>query len=490
MENSKIVRLLKTFTKPELNELERFVSSPYFSRKRDCMPLLKSLRRFWPEFDERSSSKAVYEFAFSGKTYGDKRSVSMLSTISSELYKLAVEFLRYSEFEKEENQKKLLLLRSLRRKNLRNEFEKEFGKQLSDSSISHGSAPGFLESSRLNSIYSDYLWDRGDMPGLYETQLISTSDAMAFALITGFKFMDLQNTAKLMDIKTHSSFTDIVLDALDGEKMLEAMQETKDSLYPYISANYYIYMMKKIPGESSYYNKLKQTLESNIEKFGHTEKYMLYQAMETHLVIELEHNSYNAEVARELFELYRDELKLGIHKVSPEGYLEPTVYRNIFLTACDINEFEWAEEFINMYSRELPAEFAESMKNYSLARLYFIKKDFEKALQKISGINYDYPLHKIDAKVLHFKICYELGRFEQAFNILDTAKHYLSATLDIPNVSKKRNNAFFKYAAEVLKQVTSKVKDKGSLLKKVEREEIIESRVWLIEKIQALKSEK
>ncbi len=486
MENTKVVRLLKSLTKNELNELEKFISSPYFSRKRDCVPLLKSLRSFWPEFDVKTTNNAVYEKAYPGKLYGSTGSVSLLSTLSSELYLLGLEFLRYSELEKDESQKKLLLLRSFRGKNLQKEFEKEFGKTEDENSVTHGSAGSFLESYRLNMIYSEYVWDRGDMERLYETQLNCSADALAFAIITAYKFMDMQNTAKHMDIKTHNSFTDIVLESLNGEKMLDAMKKDNNSLFPYISANYYIHMMKKEPENRGHYNRLKQTLENNIEKFGHTEKYMLHQAMETHMVIQLEHNRYSIDIARELFELYKNELKLGVHKISPDGYLEPTVYRNIFLTACDINEFEWAENFINRYSRELPIEFAEGMKDYSLARLYFIKKDFEKALGKIVNINYDYPLHKIDAKVLHFKICYELGSYEQAFNILDTTKHYLSATDDIPNVFRKKNSTFVKFASEALKLQTGKAKDAGYVLEKLEKEEIIESKAWLIEKMQTL----
>src|SRR5260221_3404877 len=116
MESTKVVRLLKTLSKAEMDELEKFIASPYFSRRRDCMPLFKSLRSFYPEFGEKASGKAVYEKAYPGKKYGDARSISMLSTLTSELYNLGIEFPRYLELEKDEIHKRLLLFKSLRSK--------------------------------------------------------------------------------------------------------------------------------------------------------------------------------------------------------------------------------------------------------------------------------------------------------------------------------------------------------------------------------------
>src|SRR5260221_2944711 len=220
------------------------------------MPLFKSLRSFYPEFGEKASGKSVYEKAYPGKKYGDSKSISMLSTLSSELCKLGIEFLRYLELEKDEIQKRLLLLKSLRSKKLQREFLKELGKAGSEDSVSRGSTESFLESYRLNTAYGEYTWDRGDTSGLYDALLKRTDDALAFALITVYKFMDTKDTARHFNIKTGRTFADILLESLDSEKMLAGLKTNNESLYPYIYANHLVYMMNNEPQNHEHYNTL------------------------------------------------------------------------------------------------------------------------------------------------------------------------------------------------------------------------------------------
>lgn len=487
MENSKLVSVLKKLSKDEFKDFSKFVASPYFSKGRDCTPLFESLKQCWPEFTgEKITKRSVYERMLPDEKFDDDKAYSLLATLSTELYKMALEYLRYSEFEKDEVQKKLMLLKGLRGKNLNKEFEKEFGKDKDEDPITRGSSESFLESSLMNTVHSNYLWDRGFAEKMCYANLSSSADALAFSLITAFKYMDTKSSAKYIDIHLPRSFNDIVLESIDGEKMLNAMKSENDLMLPYISANYYIYMMKRFPNERKYYDLLKETLYANIDKFGHTEKYMLHQALQTYVTIGLESNEYSEVNVRELFELYKNSLELGAYKISPDGYLEPTVYRNIFITACDVKEFVWAEEFINNYSNELQAEFAEGTRDYALASVYFIKGDFPNALKKIINISYDYPLHKIDAKVLHFKICWELGQIEQSYNLLDTTKHYLSASASLPGIYRKKNLNFVKYAAELLKHKAGKAKEAGLTLNKLKKEEPVKSKAWLVDKFNEL----
>ncbi len=114
MENSKLLVILRTLTKAELRELEKFISSSYFTTGRDCTELYGILKQSWPDFKgEKVQKKYVYESLYAGKTYGDKKSISVLSTISSELYRLVKEYLTYSGLKSDERGKKLLLLRNL-----------------------------------------------------------------------------------------------------------------------------------------------------------------------------------------------------------------------------------------------------------------------------------------------------------------------------------------------------------------------------------------
>ena len=159
----------------------------------------------------------------------------------------------------------------------------------------------------------------------------------------------------------------------------------------------------------------------------------------------------------------------------------------MLLVAFDLREYDWAEKFINKYSHELPAEQRENMKEYFLASLYLVKGDFEKALKGVNKIKYDYFLHKIDVKILLFKIYYELDSLDQAYSIMDTAKHYLIKTEELAEIYKIRHLNFLKYASELLKMRGSKSpKDAEFILLKLENEKMLESAGWLMSKMKQL----
>lgn len=504
MENSKLIRVLRSLSKAEMKELEKFISSPYFSTGRDCKLIFDILKRSWPEFSGVQMTKAfVYEKLYPGKSYGDKRSKSILSTLSSELYGLVLKFLTYSGLKNDNRGKKLLLLRNLLDKNLYREFDTEYHDTITDNTLNEnserrGSAGNFLESFRLQYIYNEYTWKRSDMEGLYNGLKQSSDDAIAFVMITAYKFMDTKDTASVtFNIKTGQTFADILLGALDNEKMLAELKEFYPDLYTYISANHLVYMMNRdktrVNDESLHqYRKLREVMESNSDAFGHREKYMLYQALENYMAIRLEQNQQEKDNYKELFDIYRSSLEQGVYKVSRESSIEPTVFRNILMTACDMNEFDWAADFIENYSGELPGEFAESMKSHAYATLYFNKGEFEKALKHIVNIKYDYLRHKIDAKVLQFKIFYELGDYEPAFNILDTLRHYISSSGEIASLVRTRFSAFIKYAGELLRVKSSgnngekKINTADEILVRLKNENAVESGVWLLKKLEEI----
>lgn len=500
MENSKLVRLLKTIGKDEFRELEKFTASPYFTSGRDCTPLLRALKSCYPEFTgEKITKREVYNRIYTGKDYGDKKSESLLSTLSSELYKLTLEFLTYSQFKKDNRAKNLMLLRNFIDKNLHKEFDAEYKNAVSDDNLNEnsdrrGSAANFLESHRLQYMYNEYAWRRSDMHGLYNGLLASTDAAISFALITAYKFMDTKDTASYtFNIETGETYSDILLDALDNEKMLAGLSEHYPEIYPYIHANYLVYKMNRRKGQADdeslqYFHKLKEMFAENYDKFGHREKYMLGQAMENFLTIRLDAKNDDYGYS-ELFSLYNQSLVLDTYKISPEHDFEPTVFRNMVFTACDVKEYEWAEKFIAEYSAELPKEFAAGITDHAYSTVYFNKGEYEKALKHISRIKYDYPRHKVDAKVLQFKIYYELGEFEPAYNILDTLRHAVKDEAT-PSNFKRRVTGFIKYAGELLKLKTNDTAMRDGrqyeLKAKLKEGQPVEANGWLIKKFEEI----
>ena len=58
MKNSKLINILKTFSPEEIKLFEKFLASPFHSSGKNCIPLFRSMKKYYPEFD---TDKISYE---------------------------------------------------------------------------------------------------------------------------------------------------------------------------------------------------------------------------------------------------------------------------------------------------------------------------------------------------------------------------------------------------------------------------------------------
>ena len=95
MKNHKIVILLKSFSKTELRELEKFAKSDYSGRDRNLVPLLKILKKYYPEFDATDFTKEnVYKSLYPDSDFNDAN----FRALCSKLYKMCLDNIAVNAF--------------------------------------------------------------------------------------------------------------------------------------------------------------------------------------------------------------------------------------------------------------------------------------------------------------------------------------------------------------------------------------------------------
>ncbi len=132
MEELKIIKALKTFSKKEWKEFEKFAASPYFNNGRNYLPILKELKIFYPEFD---SVKLTSEYLYSKLYPGKKHNKNVIKTTLSGLYKMVERFLIQENFKKRDETKLALLIRGLSDKGLNSDVENKILKAEREDSI-------------------------------------------------------------------------------------------------------------------------------------------------------------------------------------------------------------------------------------------------------------------------------------------------------------------------------------------------------------------
>jgi len=489
MHNSKLIRMLKTLDKQEFKKLDKFVKSAYFIKERHCHPLYNILKKHYPGFNaENISKEKIYEELYPGKKYGDGRSVSLLLTLSSELYRMCKLFLVQLELEAETSVSEHLLLEQLRRRKLNKEFERGFSAAAARRLKNKTGAIDHYNNYKLHFIKGEYEKSSGNIKGVLDGYTVSGESALVFGIITAYKYSEIREICEnAYNIKPPHSIVVDFFDSLNSTMLVNKMKENNDPYYPAVYANYLVYNINKEPQETKYLNALRTLLAENLDDYGRTEQFILYSVVVSAL-IRLENADHNIERTNELFEVYNTMFRKGIYKYKDNENLEAAAFRAILSVAFELRKLDWAEEFITRTSAELPEKLKESMTNHAYANLHFLRKEHNKALGYINRVNYDYPLHKIDSKTLTFRIYYELGDYEHAFSVLDTTRQYVVNTKDLAKIFRERQLNFLKYASELIRRkTTGNKRDIELTLKKLTAEKAVELSGWLKRKFEELR---
>ncbi|MBK8554101.1 MAG: hypothetical protein IPL53_24860 [Ignavibacteria bacterium] len=115
MINTKLISVLKTFTKSEINKFKDFVNSPYFNKNQNVIKLSKEVLEHYPNFDsEDFTEEKIYAKIF-GKEEFD---YFKIKNIISDLYQLSESFLKTIANEKKEMENDINLLNELHERKL------------------------------------------------------------------------------------------------------------------------------------------------------------------------------------------------------------------------------------------------------------------------------------------------------------------------------------------------------------------------------------
>lgn len=94
MKNTKLIQILKIFSKEEIKEFEKFIASPYFSRGRDLKPFYKILKSYHPDFKSSNFNyERVFEKLYPKEKYNKSGADNILRVLSYELTRLTEEFI-------------------------------------------------------------------------------------------------------------------------------------------------------------------------------------------------------------------------------------------------------------------------------------------------------------------------------------------------------------------------------------------------------------
>lgn len=477
MNNTKLINILRSFSKNEMKEFEKLLESPFFNKGRSFIPYFMQIRKFYPEFnDEKMTPEFIYSKMYPGKKFNKQ----VIWNMNSGMLRMAEDFLVNVSLKKDEYRRIFQLGSELSDRNLVNLYDKNLDaidKTLAQARIDYNyfQYQTELETGRVNLCFMEdkqhnikrHTVRRGEFAILYFLGQLATV------------INDIDTNNSMFNSGSISNMPYVFLNNLKLEMVLEYAKTNKFK-YAYIMEMYYYSIMAVIePDNTHHFFKLYELYQNNSGKFASGQRKSWLTLLANYCVQKSDEG--NDSFRLPLFNINKHQLKEI--EASPKKDLGKIFYMQVLIKALSLNEIDWSIKYIEKYTKFLKPSYQKAMKAISYAFLNFKLKQYNEVLVNLSKVQFIDVRDKYHAKSLSIRVYYELDDFITLYYSIDSAKQFVSKNESIGKITKKRFNHFLDY----LKRLTA-IKEKndskllGRLKQEIELNTQIVNKLWLLEK--------
>jgi len=465
MKNSKLIGLLKSFSNSEWRAFDDFLASPFFNKKKINLKLYRLLKKQASrDFPEAAIARPyLFKQLFPRARYDERQ----LNHVISEVFKLAEQFISYREFQSERALPQLFTARA----HLKRKQDKSYQHQARKTAK-------ILEDAPLR----DHTYH-------YQSTLLADLAEQHYTLKEVHRQNDnLPKAARHFDQYYLSRKLQYLCIMLDRQKFLP--MEYEMPLLPFIreiiesqqfdspSIEIYYHLLKTLSNEApeADFNYFKQLLSQNLKAFTGEEARQLYLLAINFCVhqIRLGHRSYAAELMHFYMEGIEREILLE------EGKLSPWMYKNIVKLGLGLNRLEWVEQFVRQYSQYLSDALRDDAYHFSLADLYFHKKEYDKTLTQLNKVEFTDIHYNLDAKATLLKTYYMQGEIEPMLSLVSSFKLFLRRQ---KSLSRHVRDSYFNFA-RLLKKIYQKGHSQNATIRQeIAATKALNGRSWLLQQL-------
>ncbi len=465
MENSRLLKLLRTLTKQEISEMKKVLTSPFFNHREDVAKLYNFLVKYLKRGIASPAKEDTFAIIYPNENYDDHR----IRLAMSLLHQLTCQYLTYKEFTNDEVAMKMRLASLFRKRNLQSHFDATW-KTLSEK---HERQPlrnaDYFQRKYLFSLEkyrSDYNLrnvDSGYLQGL--------SDQLDTAFL-------IQKLAQACFLISHQSISTAVYDFGLLEKTLTFIEETDAEKTLAVGIYYHCYKALTNPTEKHYFQTFRKMTLQHDTLFSNEELRDLY-ILAINFCIR-QYNEGNSEYLPDQFYFYRDGLEKGYFQVA--GWLSRYTYQNAVTIGLVTEEYEWVEQFIHQYHSQLQEPYRDSVFSFNLARLEYHRKQFGHALQLLQKAEYKDLMLNLAAKTLQMKIFYETNEYDLLDSHLQAFKTFIRRKKALGYHRENYLNTIY-LTRKLLEINPFDKEEKDALRKEIVETKGVGDKDWLLEQV-------
>jgi hypothetical protein len=331
MQETLLIKFLKTLNHLEIRQFRDFVNSPVFNKNKKIAELFEIHFKFYPEF----TSEELSEQNLFKKIFGNEKfNYSKIKILISDLFGLGKEFLAFRIYKKDQNAKEKNLLFALRERNLDKAFEQ-----------AHKLADTRLENIKAKD--EKYFLHKIDLEFELMAFHVPKKPNVNFPYLQKKLDLFLEYSAivllKIYNIMLHENHQNsFQFDMKMFDNLMIYLQSIEKMDNPTLEIYYYIIVLEKTADEKYFYI-LKDLKKKYKDKLTPFDNYMLYLHLDNYCATAYNEHS-RTDLLGEQFLLVKENL---LFELVGKGKILYPDFLNEVKKAVRVNEFEWAEEYID-----------------------------------------------------------------------------------------------------------------------------------------------
>ena len=466
MQDSRLIEIFQNLDKKEVRGLGKFVKSPFHNQREDVVLLYNYLVNYIKNPTNISVDKrTVFKAIFSNKPYIEKK---IRYTISF-LYQLVKDFLAYQEFTSDKVNQQILLLKSLRKKNVKRLFEQELKVVQNNLKKQHLRNQEYhfkcylLEEEKYTFAL---LNSRGSNKGLQESS----------------NYLNLYFIANTLRQETHG-LTQKALGKSDFSsnfsQAIKSFLEKNESLdSPAIVIYYQLIKILTEKDSLTYFQNLRTLISEKGHHFPPHELREIYIFALNYCIKKL--NARESSFYQETFNLYKQGIQQKVFLEN--GILSRFNYKNIVALGLGLGEFQWVENFIESHKIYLEKKYRESSYCLNLAMVHYRKENYSEAMTLLQNVRTDDILDNLSARRMLARIYYDQQEFDALYSLLDSFQNYIYRKRDI-GYQKELYLNFIKFTRKLLQKEGYSPTQLQALKTEIENTKNVAEKIWLLEKL-------
>ena len=464
MKNSKLILLLATFTPTEWRRFGDFLNSPFFNKRTELLSFYEYLKNIAPEFESNQLDKQqIFARLFPNQPFNNRTLVHL----NNYLLKKAELFLANLRLEQSEHTVNTFILEELIDRKLEKHYRHYIGKSKeSVTKESNTSGDSYLHQYQLSDIAKRHFLAQKKRK--YSTNLeetINNLDKFYFynKLKSSCEMLVWKN---ILSANFQFSFTNEVVAHLENTP---AILDPTTAIYLQI---YYLFTKKDAEED---FVKLRVLLKQHTTIISDLEKNNIYTFAINYCSRQMKQNNKGIHFATQCLDLYLEGVEQKF--LYTNGHLSPWTFKNIIKLGLNLKKFNWTEQFIQEYYKQLEENFQEDALHYNLADLFYRKENYQEAQFHLMQVRYADMSYNLGAKTMLIKIYFETDEEEALLSMIASFTIYLKRNKKISNNIRQTYLNFTSLLYQLLKAKPHKI---PVIQEKINTTELLTDRRWLL----------